>query len=219
MDHPQITATAVEKLKRAAKSHLNASGCNLATALDHVAGQAGYSNWKRVTELAAKPSLPDSQLLPAKHRDRLTWVCTGGQKLKKVLNVSELCEALGGATPLFIRQPCEWSSPESPCFCQLDPFATAMQAGVKLDIGDKHDSWNYLFDLNKQAREFPAWEKRVVVGLATWDHYPNEHLTTRSNDDRSNMLNLNNSAYTATANNRATQLNPNNSRYQGSKCD
>lgn len=219
MNPPQITATAVEKLKRAAKSLRNASGCNLATALDRVAAQAGYSNWKRVTELAAKPSLPDSQLLPAKHRNRLTWVYTRDQKLKKIHTVSELCEALGGTTPFFIRQPCEWSTPENPCFCQLDPFATAMQAGVALDIGDKHDFWNYLFDLNKPAREFPAWEKRVVVGLATWDHYPNEHLTTQSNDDRSNTLNPNNSAYKATANNRATQLNPNNSRYHGHKRD
>ncbi|MCQ2049380.1 replicative DNA helicase [Stutzerimonas stutzeri] len=209
MNHPQITATAVEKLKRAAKSLRNASDCNLATALDHVAAQAGYSNWKRVTELAAKPSLPDRQLLPAKHRNRLTWVHTRDQKLIKVHTVSELCEALGSATPFFIRQPCESSTPENPCLCQLDPFATAMQAGVALDIGDKHDFWNYLFDLNQPAREFPAWEKRVVVGLATWDHYPNEHLTTQSNDDLSNTLNPNNSANKATANNRATQLNPN----------
>lgn len=216
MSHLQITATAVEKLKCAAKSFRNASGCNLATALDHVAAQAGYSNWKRVTELAANPTLPNRQLLPANHRNLLTWVNTRDQKLIKVQNVSELCEALGGVTPFFIRQPCEWSTPECPCFCLLDPFATAMQAGIALDIGDKHDFWDYLFDVNTSAREFPAWQKRVVVGLATYDlHYPNEHLTTKSNDDRSNTLNPNNPAYKATVDNRANQLNPKNPRYLG----
>ncbi|VVP37928.1 hypothetical protein PS876_04689 [Pseudomonas fluorescens] len=134
MDHPNITATAVEKLKRAAKSHRNSSGCPLATALVHVAAQAGYSNWKRVTELAAKPPLLVSHLLPARHRHLLTWVVAKGcMRHKKVDTISELCEALGGANPVFIRQACESSTPENPCFCQLDPFATAMLAGVAVD--------------------------------------------------------------------------------------
>ena len=220
MDHSRITATAVEKLKRAAKSHRKTSGCLLATALDHVAAQAGYSNWKRVTELAAKPPLPDSHLLPARHRHLLTWVMSkSSMRHKKVDTVSELCEALGGATPVFIRQACESATPENPCFCQLDPFATAMLAGVAVDIGDKYDSWNYLFDASKPAREYPAWQKRVVVGLGTSDHYPNELLTTRDSDDRSDALNPNNSAHKATTNNRSSQMNPNNTRYLGHKGD
>jgi len=220
MDHPHITATAVEKLKRAAKSHRNTAGCPLATALDHVAAQACYSNWKRVTELAAKPPLLDSHLLPAKHRHLLTWVMAkSGMRHKKVDTVSELCEALGGAIPVFIRQSCESATPGNPCFCQLDPFATAMLAGVAVDIGDKYDSWNYLFDASKPAREYPAWQKRVVVGLGTSDHYPNEHLTTRDNDDRSDTLNPHNSAHKATTNNRSTQMNPNSTRYLDHKSD
>lgn len=219
MNHPHITSTAVEKLKRAAKAHRNTSGCPLATALDHVAAQAGYSNWKRVTELAATPPLLDSRLLPAKHRHLLTWVMAKGRMRKQVHTVSELCEALGGATPVFIRQACESATPENLCLCQLDPFATAMLAGVAVDIGDKYDSWNYLFDVSAPAREYPAWQKRVVVGLGTSDHYPNEHLTTRDNDDRSNTLNPNNSAHKATTNNRSSQMNPNNTRYLDRKSD
>lgn len=221
MDHPHITATAVEKLKRAAKSYRNTSGCPLASALDLVAAQAGYSNWKRVTELAAKPPVPGSHmLLPARHRQLLTWVITkGGLWHKQVHTVSELCAALGGATPVFIRQACEIATRETPCFCQLDPFATAMLAGVAVDIGDKYDSWNYLFDANAPAREYPAWKKRVVVGLGTSDHYPNEQLTTRKNDDRSDTLNPNNSAHKATINNRSSQMNSNNTRYPGPRSD
>lgn len=220
MNHPHITATAVEKLKRAAKSHRDTSGCLLATALDHVAAQAGYSNWKRVIELAVKPPILDSNLLPARHRHLLTWVMPkGSMRLKQVHTVSELCEALGGATPVFIRQACESATSENPCLCQLDPFATAMLAGVAVDIGDKYDFWNYLFDACKPAREYPAWQKRVVVGLGTSDHYPNEHLTTRDNDDRSNTLNPNNPAHKATTNNRSAQMNPNNTRYLGHNSD
>ncbi|CAI8968092.1 hypothetical protein [Pseudomonas marginalis] len=220
MDQPHITATAVEKLKLAAKSHRNTSGFPLAAALDHVAAQAGYSNWKRVTELAAKPPLIDTNLLPIKHRHLCTWVVPkGSMQLKQVHTVSELCEALGAATPIFIRHACEIATPDNPCFCQLDPFATAMLAGVALDIGDKYDFWNYLFDASKPAREYPAWQKRVVVGLGTSDHYPNEHLTTRDNDDRSDTLNPNNSAHKAATNNRSSQMNPNNTRYQGHEGD
>ena len=219
MDHPRITSTAVEKLKRAAKALRNTAGCPLATALDYVATQAGYSNWKRVTELAAKRPLLNNCLLPAKHRHLLTWVMVEGGVRRKVHSVSELCEALGGATPVLIRQACESATPERPCLCQIDPFATAMLAGVALDIGDKHDWWNYLFDINAPARDYPAWQKRVVVGLGTSDHYPNEHLTTRHVDEPANTRNPNNSAYKATINNRSIQMNPNNPIYQGQEPD
>lgn len=220
MDHPLITATAVEKLKRAAKSHRNISGCTLATALDYVAAQEGYSNWKRVTELAARPSMPAPQLLPAKHRDLLVRVWSeSSMRDKKVNTLPELCEALGGVIPVLVRQACEYATPDNPCFCQLDPFATSILAGVAVDIGDKHDHWNYLFLTSKPAREYPAWQKRVVIGLGTADHYPNEHLTKLGNDDRSDTLNPNNSAHTATTNNRSAQLNPNNAKYLGRKAD
>ncbi len=51
------------------------------------------------------------------------------------------------------------------------------------------------------------------------NHYPNEQLTTRKNDDRSNTLNPNNSAHKATINNRSSQMNPNNTRYPGPRSD
>ena len=214
MNHTHVTATAVEKLKRAAKAQRDISGCLLATALDLVAVQAGFSNWKQVTECAARSADRYNSLLPAKHRHRLTWVLAKGSvPLKQVHSVAELCEALGGVHPVFIRKPCDGATPSNPCLCQLDPFATAMQAGIAVDIGDKYDFWNYLFDANKPAREFPGWEMRVTVGLGTADHYPNEHLAKSGNDDRSNALNPNNPAYKGTADNRSMQLNPNNPRY------
>jgi len=214
MNHTHITATAVEKLKRAAKSHRDISGCPLATALDLVAAQAGYASWKQVTECAARTTVRDKRLLPAKHRNGNTWVLTkGSTRLKQVKSIAELCEALGGVHPVFIRKPCDGATPSNPCFCQLDPFATAMQAGIAVDIGDKYDFWDYLFDANNPAFEYPGWKMRVTVGLGTADHYPNEHLATRGNDDRSNALNPNNPAHKATTANRSMQLNPNNSRY------
>ena len=214
MNHTHITATTVEKLKRAAKSHRDISGCSLATALDLEAAQAGYANWKQVTECASRTTGSDNRLLPAKHRDWNTWVfAKGSTRLKQVKFVAELCETLGGVHPVFIRRPCDGATQSNPCLCQLDPFATAMQAGIALDIGDKYDFWDYLFDANKPALEYPGWKMRVTVGLGTADHYPNEHLATRGNDDRSNALNPNNPAHKATADNRSMQLNPNNSRY------
>ena len=41
----------------------------------------------------------------------------------------------------------------------------------------------------------------------------------RRNDDRSNSMNRNNSAYQASQDNRSDQLNPNNSEYQGDSID
>ena len=42
---------------------------------------------------------------------------------------------------------------------------------------------------------------------------------TRRNDNRSNIMNPNNSAYQASQDNRSDQLNPNNSEYQGDSVD
>ena len=42
---------------------------------------------------------------------------------------------------------------------------------------------------------------------------------TRRNDNRSNIMNPNNSAYQASQDNRSDQLNPNNSEYQGDSMD
>ncbi|MFL1449398.1 hypothetical protein ACI77O_13455 [Pseudomonas tritici] len=215
-----VTATAVEKLKLKAKAHRNFAGCTLAVALDHVAAQAGYPSWKRVTELAANPISSVDPLLAAQHRTPLVMVMSGGKAVNKLYRtVPELCEALGGVIPVLIRLPCEYAADDNPCLCQVDPFATAMRANVALDIGDKWDTYNYLFDLSNPAREYPAWEQRRAIGLATAAHYPNEHLTRRGNDDRSNTLNPNNPAHAATATNRAAQLNPNNPKYLGQKSD
>ena len=42
---------------------------------------------------------------------------------------------------------------------------------------------------------------------------------TRGNDNRSNSMNPNNSAYQASQDNRSDQLNPNNSEYKGDSID
>lgn len=214
MNRIYVSATTVEKLKRSAKLHRDQSGSPLAISLNLVAVNAGYASWKQVTECLARTVERDSDLLPANHRQRLTWVVLkGSARSIKVETVAELCEALGIADPVIIRKPCVGHTNSNPCFCQLDPFATAMQAGIHLDIGDKDDLWNYLFDPNRPAFEYPAWQRRVTVGVATADHYPNEHLATWGNSDRSNVMNPNNSAHKAAADNRSMQLNPNNPRY------
>lgn len=49
MQHIPTKATAVEKLKRLAKTHRKTTGTSLAVALDAVAKQHGYEHWKHVT--------------------------------------------------------------------------------------------------------------------------------------------------------------------------
>ncbi|WP_175817896.1 hypothetical protein [Burkholderia diffusa] len=92
------------------------------------------------------------------------------------------------------------------CLCLIDPFTTAEKNDVKLDIGDKHDTWHYLFMGNQRYSKHPAhvvqWETR------DWDP------RTRPNDDRSDSLNPNNPASKAATENRANQLNPNHPEYK-----
>lgn len=82
-----------------------------------------------------------------------------------------------------------------------DPFATAEQNDVKLDIGGKHDTWDYLFTGNQRYSKHPA----NVVQWETRDWDPD----MRPNGDRSNSLNQNNRASKVATDNRANQLNPN----------
>ncbi|MEJ8838183.1 hypothetical protein [Ramlibacter sp. AN1133] len=219
MHHIPTTATAFEKLKLAAKAYRDAQGCQLSHALEAVACQSGYANWKHVTECAEATVRGAAPLLPARHRLSIACVVPKEENRHEyVHSVEELCEKLGGIRPYFIRRRCEQAGSGYHCLCELDPFATAMQANIALDLGDKHDSWHLLFDLNKPAREFPGWQKRAYVGLATEDTYPNEHLTNRSNQDRSNALNPNNPTHQASLNNRSMHLNPENWRFgAGSK--
>jgi len=172
----QITATAFEKLKREAKCLKKTSGCTWTQALDQVAEQAGYLNWHRIT-LLAKQSAQIDPRLPPLHKNRLTWISSAGKIRQRIDSAKELSEALGHATIHYFREPCELATPDSPCLCQIDPFATAVQAGVRLDIGDKHDMWDYLFILDEPACDFYPYEKRIIAGLGSADHYPNEHLT------------------------------------------
>ena len=209
MTPPFLTATAVEKLKRLAKQHRDRTGLPLGLSLDVVARESGYANWKRVTELAASAPSSADHLLEGKHRGCLTWVASQTGKLLQVHSVSELLAALGGVKPFFIRRPCSSKNNGQPCLCELDPFATAVQANIHLDVGDKHDFWDYLFTLGSPARTYRGWEMRSELGLATSDDYPNEYLTILGNDDRSNSLNPNNQAFKASKGNRSNQLNPN----------
>jgi hypothetical protein len=217
MHHIPTTATAVEKLNREAKAYCKANGCPLGHALDLVAVRAGYTSWKHVTVCAAQtaPRGLDALLRP-RHRHLITEVYRPTMRRRTIVkSVEDLCEQLGGIRPYFARQRCGHAPAGQHCLCELDPFATSMQANIKLDVGDKYDDWNLLFMPGEPAREFPGWEKRVYMGLATWDPYPNEHLTMRSNRDRSNALNPNNPAHQASVDNRSMQLDPQNSRFGG----
>ena len=215
MQQPHLTATAVEKLKRSAKKVRNETGCSLAFALDQVASEAGYPNCKRVTELLRPQGQYRDELLPPMHYSVGVHVWGKDGRPKRFETVNALCEALGGVRPYLIRKPCEYAKPDEPCMCQVDHFATSVQANIGFDVGDKHDFWRYLYMLDRPATSFPGWVKRVKAGLGTGDHSPNEHLTIPgSNDDRSNTLNPNNDAYKAAADNHSDQLNPNNPRYK-----
>lgn len=214
MRHIPTTATAVEKLKRAAKAYRDAKDCPLHEALEAAAVQAGYMSWKHVTQCAADTSCEPACLLPPRHRHMLTWAVLPGQpRPLQAHSVEQLCELLGGIRPYLIRPPCVHAPTGQHCLCELDPFATATQANLALDLGDKHDFWDLLFDRSKPAHEFPGWKMRVYLGLATWDPYPNEHLALRTNRDRSNALNPNNPAHQAAKDNRSMQLNPENWRF------
>jgi len=214
MHHIHTTATAVEKLKRSAKARRDSHNCLLAEALDAVAVQAGYTGWKHVTQCAAVTRVGAVQLLPPRHRHLLTWVVLAGEARPiPVESVEQLCEVLGGIRPYFIREQCSYAPPGGHCLCELDPFATAIQANIHLDIGDKHDFWNWMFDKTQSARTYSDWHMRLHLGLATDANYPNEHLTTRGNRDRSNALNPNNPAHQSALDNRSMQLNPENWRY------
>lgn len=120
--------------------------------------------------------------LPPLHKNRHTWILSAGKLRQRIDSAKELSEALGHATIHYFREPCELATPDSPCLCQIDPFATAAQAGVRLDIGDKHDMWDYLFILDEPARDFYPYEKRRIAGLGSANHYPNEHLTIPGSD-------------------------------------
>jgi hypothetical protein len=214
MHHIPTTATAVEKLKRAAKGYRDIHGCLLAHALDAVAVQGGYADWKHVT-VCAEATPGRDPLLPAKHRHLLTYAEPRAEvnRLKRVTSVEELCDMLGGIQPYFARQRCDQGPAGQHCLCELDPFATSMQNNVLVDLGDKYDGHSLLFMHSRPAREYDSAERRRYFGLATSDVYPNEHLTMRSNRDRSNALNPNNPAHQASLDNRSMQLDPQNRRF------
>lgn len=213
MQHTTISATAVERLKRLAKRHRETTGQNLAQSLDIVAKDAGFSSWKHVTVLT-KQHIP--ALMPAKHNWNRHWFHDSTTpRQHHVTTVEELCERLGGVEPVLLRSHCHNSQPGARCLCELDPFMTAKRANVRIDIGDKYDFWNYLY-LGDEPFRMPDLVKiRVDLGLGSHGHYINEHLlvASDSNDDRSNSLNPNNSAYQHAMDNRADQLNPNNKRF------
>ncbi|MBH2018482.1 MAG: hypothetical protein I8H91_02730 [Burkholderiales bacterium] len=203
-----ISATALEKLKRLAKQRRDSTGQSLNQSLEAIAQEAGYASWKQVT-VRASNHLPI--LWPAQHNSRLYWVdVDGSPRMRKCETVEELCNALGGVEPIFLRYPCHHSHPDARCLCALDPFVTAKHANVGIDIGDKHDFWNYLFITSRPYRGIDIVNVRINLGLGSHGFYLNEHLLLQSNADRSNSLNPNNAAYDHSVNNRSNQLNPNN---------
>lgn len=214
MNHIHATATAVEKLNRLAKARRNATGEMLAIALEQVAVEAGYSNWKHVKDCAARTQCDPVDLLPAMHRHRLYMANERGSIYINIVNsVDELSRLLGGIEPVLIRHPCDVWTGHGPCFCQLDPFATAMRAGVALDVGDKYDHHNYLFDVNGTSSEYEEQFVRHKLGLGAEDAYP-RNQDFRRDIERSNSLNPNSQAYAASTDNRSNQLNPNNWRFR-----
>ena len=81
------------------------------------------------------------------------------------------------------------------------PIVTARIRNIKLDIGDKHDIWKYLFVPDEDYIKIP-------------DHIINRDKDywfshQKSNDNRSNSLNPNNITFKESRNNHANQLNPN----------
>lgn len=205
-----ISATALEKLKRLAKQHRDTAGLPLAVSLEAVAQQAGYLSWKQVTMLASTHKAP---LMAASHRWRSHWVAGGSPRMRQCKTVEELCEVLGKVEPVLLRSHCDESRPGARCLCELDPFATAKRANVAIDIGDKHDTWNYLYLLDRPYSGVNIIDVRINLGLGSHGHYLNEHLLDISNNDRSNSLNPNNDAHHHALNNHANQLNPNNKRF------
>lgn len=205
-----ISATAVEKLKRLAKQHRDTTGQPLAVSLEAVAQQAGYLSWKQVTKLASTHTAP---LMPASHRWRSHCVFGGSPSWRQCKTVEELCEVLGGVEPVLLRSHCDESRPGARCLCELDPFVTAKRANVAIDIGDKYDSWHYLYLLDKPYSGVNIINVRINLGLGSHGHYLNEHLLDTRNNDRSNSLNPNNNAHHHALNNHANQLNPNNKRF------
>lgn len=205
-----ISATALESLKRLAKQHRGSTGQSLTESLEVVAQQAGYQGWKQVTLLAASHK---ASLMPSSHNARSHWVMDGSPRQRKCTTVEELCEVLGGVEPVMFRSHCHESRHGARCLCELYPFVTAKRANVDIDIGDKHDFWNYLYIPDRPHVGCNIVNVRINLGLGSHGHYVNEHMLVYSNNDRSNSLNPNNNAYEQAQNNRANQLNPNNERF------
>jgi hypothetical protein len=205
MQTKTISATSLENFKRLAKQHRNNSGLPLAEALEAVAKDAGYRSWKEVTMLASDH---DATLMPASHRSDLHWVASAKfPKMHRCETVEELCDLLGGVKPVLLRAHCHKSFPGARCLCELDPFVTARRANVAIDIGDKHDFWNYLYQTEKPYNGLNIIDVRMKLGLGSHGRYLNEHLLDSSNDDRSNSLNPNNDARKHSMDNRSNQLN------------
>lgn len=127
---------------------------------------------------------------------KVIYVSRNGHNVTSVKNRAEFLAEMG-FEPIIRKGSCGCGRLD--CLCLIDPFTTAEQHDVKLDIGDKHDTWHYLFLGNQKFSGHPARD---------WDP------DTRPNDDRSNSLNPNNLASKAAKDNRADQLNPNNSEYK-----
>jgi len=214
MNHVHTTSTAVEKLNRAARSLRTSTGCSLAAALDRTAQQAGYLSWKHVTECATRSGPGLAKLLPPDHRPGLMFVRTeAADRLLQPTSIAHLGELLGGMEPVILRQPCEHAPPGGSCLCQIDPFATAVRADVAMDVGDKYDIYNYLFDTSEPSQRYKLREVKMKLRIAHNEYYPNEQLVTTQNDDRSDSLNPNNPAHKASIDNRSMQLNPENARF------
>lgn len=207
MQTSTISATALENLKRSAKKHRDITGQSLAQSLDAVARHAGYVNWKYVTTLASTHA---PSLMPALHSWRTHWVRDGSPRQRNCTTVEDLCQVLGGVEPVLLRSHCHRSSPGARCLCELDPFVTAKRANVGIDIGDRHDFWNYLYLPERPFSTPNIVNVRINLGLGSHGQYLNEHLLTDREDHRCNSLNPNSDAYRQAMNNHANQLNPNN---------
>lgn len=208
-----LTASAVEKLNRLAKRHRDETGQSLSQSLEAIAKQAGFLSWKQVTVLASQHT---STLMSAKHNWRMHWFHNSTTaRQQRLASVEELCDYLGGIEPVLLRSHCNESKPGARCLCELDPFMTAKRANVRIDVGDKYDFWDYLYLGDEPFGAPDIVNVRINLGLGSHGHYIHEHLlqTSNGNDDRSDSLNPNNSAYISGMNNRSNQLNPNSSHF------
>jgi hypothetical protein len=117
-------------------------------------------------------------------------ICISDKKKyqNRVLNVKttdEFYEKVGFHPSMRKGEKCRCDQPK--CLCMIDPFTTAENNNVKLDIGDKQDVHKYWFVIDEDYVE--CNQQDIDFQTRNWKY------KYQRNDDRSNSMNPNNNAY------------------------